>query len=391
MKRNTFLYYVLVIIIYLLVFQNFLQVHIPIVKYADEALAVLIFPIILLRKNSWKIKRYDLLLVIGLILILITGMYSSLKLKYQGITMMLSDALLVNKFFLVYFLFNMLRKEIDEIESTKILFHFKIVTILLFILTILNYLFKLYPYSYRYGIMSNRLFYQHPTFFAAACVFLLCGLIMFSEKINKKYLFITIFMIFTTLRTKAIVFGIVALGLIIYLERSNKKITFSKIGIIAIISVIIAFQQIEFYFIEVDNSARNVLLKTSIQIASDYFPLGTGFATFGSYFSAKEYSPIYSLYGISDIYGIQKDSPTFITDSFWPMILGQFGYLGLIVYVILLFIIFRKIQLEYKDSNKSKKKYIAKIIALAYLMISSTSESAFVNSLAIPLAIILGL
>lgn len=391
MKRNTFLYYFLVIIIYLLVFQNFLQVHIPIVKYADEALAVLIFPIILLRKNSWKIKRYDLLLVIGLILILITGMYSSLKLKYQGIMMVLSDSLLVNKFFLVYFLFNMLRKEIDEIESTKILFHFKILTILLFILTILNYLFKLYPYSYRYGIMSNRLFYQHPTFFAAVCVFLLCGLIMFSEKINKKYLFITIFMIFTTLRTKAIVFGIVALGLIIYLERSNKKITFSKIGIIAIISVIIAFQQIEFYFIELDNSARNVLLKTSIQIASDYFPLGTGFATFGSYFSAKEYSPIYSLYGISDIYGIQKDSPTFITDSFWPMILGQFGYLGLIVYVILLFIIFRKIQLEYKDSNKSKKKYIAKIIALAYLMISSTSESAFVNSLAIPLAIILGL
>ena len=67
------------------------------------------------------------------------------------------------------------------------------------------------------------------------------------------------------------------------------------------------------------------------------------------------------------------------------MLLGQFGYIGMGVYILIIIIIFIKIQHGYKIENKAI--YISKITALVYLLISSTSESAFVNPMAIALAI----
>ncbi len=102
-----------------------------------------------------------------------------------------------------------------------------------------------------------------------------------------------------------------------------------------------------------------------------------------------DYSPIYSHYGISKVWGIVKGQTSFVTDIFWPMIIGQFGVIGLTVYVLIIYIMFRKIQDSF--SIKNKNFYIAKIICFVYLIISSTSESAFVNSIAIPLALIIGI
>ena len=96
--------------------------------------------------------------------------------------------------------------------------------------------------------------------------------------------------------------------------------------------------QIEYYFFSdiQSDSARYQLLITSILIARDSFPIGAGFGTFGSYMSAIHYSPVYRIYGISNVHGLIEGATYFTSDSFWPMILGETGIVGLVSIVIVI-------------------------------------------------------
>lgn len=66
----------------------------------------------------------------------------------------------------------------------------------------------------------------------------------------------------------------------------------------------------------------------SIAIARDEFPLGAGIGRFGSHMSREVYSPIYARYGMDQMYGIKPEAPIAVTDTFWPMILGETGVIG---------------------------------------------------------------
>ena len=50
----------------------------------------------------------------------------------------------------------------------------------------------------------------------------------------------------------------------------------------------------------IPDSARYQLLTKAFEIARDMFPLGAGFATFGSYYSGVYYSSVYAAYGLSN-------------------------------------------------------------------------------------------
>jgi hypothetical protein len=67
----------------------------------------------------------------------------------------------------------------------------------------------------------------------------------------------------------------------------------------------------------------------SIAIARDFFPLGAGLGRFGSYMSEVNYSPLYDRYGLVRVYGLGPQNPLAITDTFWPMVLGELGPIGL--------------------------------------------------------------
>ena len=391
-KQNKIFYYLFIIIIYLLVFQNLLQKYIEIFRYFDEFLAICSIPVIIfsvLKKKEIKIKKYDLYIVIFLFIIGIIGVYSSYHFKYQPIGIVLLDIILFYKFYLVYYMFNILNKG-DYLNKNRkdIVKHLKFIIILFLTMTIFNYIFKMFPYEYRYGIMANRIFYEHPTNLVATSVFLITALIYFEKKIDFKYTIIIGVIIASTLRMKAFVFFMVFMLIVLYVEKFNKKINFIKFILITIICLIIAFDQIQYYFLGNNDIARTVLLNTSIEITRDYFPVGTGFATFASHFSATNYSPVYIIYNIQNVYGLSKNNSAFISDSFWPMILGQFGIFGFISYLICIFLLLLKIQAKYED--KTKYEYISKLSILIYLIISSTSESAFVNPMAILLAVMLG-
>ncbi len=86
-------------------------------------------------------------------------------------------------------------------------------------------------------------------------------------------------------------------------------------------------------------AARVVLYRTSGEIAVDFFPLGAGFARYGSWMASTHYSPLYKTYGIDQVPGMGPGS-TELTDTFWPAILGETGVFGLIAYALFLVAIF---------------------------------------------------
>lgn len=390
-KKKNLEYYFFIFTLYLLVFQDWIQKYIWIIKWFDELLALAIIPLIIINiKKLRYIKKYDFIVMTCLSFTLVLGLISNIRYRYQPLGVVLSDILLVFKFFSVYYMFSLIneKKQIYK-NSDSICMHIKFIIFIIFILTIINLCFNIFPSVYsRYNMTSNQLFYGHPSTLAAIGVFLLGAVVTFEKKINKKYIIMTVFIITSTLRIKAIGFCCLFILLYLYVSKTNKRITISKMGLFAIIAILIAYNQINYYFLKNADSARNVLLITSIKIARDYFPLGAGFGTFGSYMAAKNYSILYYKYGINNVFGLTKDGE-FLCDSFWPMILGQFGIFGMILYILCILIIFKKIQANYKSTEKNI--YIAKIAMLMYLVIASTAETAFVHPMAIPLAIIIGL
>ncbi len=385
-----YIFYIL--ILYLMTFQNLIQNYISIFQYIDEIIALFGVGLVVYKiiKNNLKLYKSDFIILSCLLILLIIGFIPIFIYHYQNIKAGIIDYFLIIKFFFAYLLskifFNY--EELNK-KSKIILKNIKAIVIILFVFSIANYLMDLFPSEVRFGIKTNQLFYEHPTYLVAICIFLFSNYVMFSKKILDVFNFILLIIMITTLRVKAIGIVVVTLFLMIYVAKRNKKILLGKLIVIGVICVIIAYPQIKYYFIELDDNARKALLETSIEIANDYFPLGTGFGTFGSFESAESYSKVYELYEINNVWGLQKGNAFFVSDSFWPMILGQFGYMGCLIYCICLIVIFGKVQGEY--NKKGKFVYLGKLICIAYLIISSTSESAFVNPIAIPLAIVLGM
>jgi hypothetical protein len=88
-------------------------------------------------------------------------------------------------------------------------------------------------------------------------------------------------------------------------------------------------------------AARNALYYTSVLIARDHFPLGLGLASFGSHASKLYYSDAYQAYGLTNVWGLSPTTANFITDTYWPMVLGEGGVLSLVSFFGFFYVLFR--------------------------------------------------
>lgn len=393
-------YVVFIIVFYLIIFRDFFLNYISIFRYLDELFAALAIPVAFceLQKKQYKIviskQKRESRIVLLILLFSLLGLIGNLYYQYQPFfAAVLPDWFLNLKFWLSIYVAYILFKNIDfQSCGKKISQHIKIVILLYLILILLDIIFNVFPGDYRYGIKSTQLFYGIHTVFAAICAFLLALLTVVKEhtKGYRIYATILIVLLVSTLRSKAI--GAACLFILLYyiIYFFNKKIKISHIFMLVLAGILIGWSQIQYYFFSSisNTAARNVLLRTCIQVANDHFPFGAGFATYASYYSGIVYSTLYEKYGIMNIYGLTRNNPVYVSDSFWPMIIAQTGYIGALFYILALIMLFILIQ---RTTKKYKNLYLASLFALAYLGISSLAESAFVNSFAIPLAIIIGI
>lgn len=385
--------YTFLLFMYVFLFQQPLQKIAPAFQYGDEAFSMLaIVAFALDIANRKKLGRGNMWMLIGMGVVVVSGLWSSWIYQFQPAKVVLADLIVVIKFFMTIYAGERLFSRIIENTYARnvIRRHCIFIICLLSLLTMMDFVFDLFPWEERYGMRAIRLFYMHQTYLVAACVFVLVAYAVTAQRRMSIVVLIPLCIIMVlTLRAKA--FGIVLAALVIYVlsAKLNKRLNIIYIALLGVALYMLVGEQIEFYYGGGDNVvARTVLNKTAVQISKDFFPLGTGFGTFASHQSAAEYSPIYGLYKISGVWGISKDKPDFISDTFWPMILGQFGVLGLVSYIIAIVTLFFRIQAL---ARRNRYLYYGAIVSFIYLMISSTAESAFVNSIAVPLGWVIGI
>lgn len=379
-------YEIIIISFYIFIFANFFSkiLKLGVFDYFDESIGCILLVIYILNGallGNIKIYRKLIIYILGCTVIVLIGIYSNIMYKIQPISAVILDLIAFLKFFIALCAYYTILKGIDikNIEK-KLAFHIKIISGILILLSVLDSIFKIFDQTTRWGFHVITLYYGHSTTFGDTCIFMMIFVIYLRKNIkyNKFYIIgLSICSLFT-IRFKII--ACVALIYIIYIFtiKLNKKLNIGWGMMISSVGILIAWRQIYTYFFsEKLETARSALLSASLKIASDYFPIGTGFGTFASSASEKFYSSIYYKYNLNIVYGLNGKNTTFISDIFWPTLFGELGVLGTIVYILMLVVLFFQIQRLYRLNIE---KYFVSLSIYIYMIASTLSTSAFLSA-----------
>ena len=360
-------------------------------KHIDEVLVLLCFGYLALHVHYVFLKKWRILyLFLGFMAI---GAVSSLVFRYQGAVPALIDAIVVISKFMVGYLTAYVYCSLHkDTLSQQLAGAARLITVLLFVIALHDMVMTpFFPRGeYRYFTQSLVLMFPHATYLSAAMVTLLV-LLGYTDKDNRNipFLVMATFIGMMTLRGKAIAFFAVYWMMYLCLITFRVRNLTALIVVGGIACVIIGYEQISDYFLTTTRfSPRQIMLKDSIPLALDHFPLGTGFGTFGSTIAAQYYSPIYLQLHYDELHGMGPDNPMFMTDSFWPEIIAQFGIIGLILFVLI--IIYFAIIIK-RTLRKNVTAGFSILMILLNMLINSTAESSFFNPTSFLLFILIGM
>lgn len=361
-----------------------------ILQYYDEFIAVIF--LIYLIPNIKIVKKYMKKEMAAIVILFVICSLSSLIFQIQSIIPTLADILICNKFIIGYFasyVYLIKNKITLKLTINRIS---KVLTVLLFLIALHDLLFDpFYPKSeFRYFTYSLTLMFPHATYLSAACITLLISL-GYSGKNRKSdliYMLMISFVAFFTLRGKTL--GFLTIYWILYLNvfylKSNHLKYWLILGIV--FSILVAHEQIERYFFSENYSPRLILLKDGVKLALNHFPFGTGWGTFGSTMASQYYSEVYVGLGYLNNFGMTPEYSAFLTDSFWPIILGQFGFIGFLVFV---YLVYRLAKHSFVVFKYDKRNGFAMIAVLIYMLITSFAETSFFNPTSFLLFILFGI
>lgn len=248
-----------------------------------------------------------------------------------------------------------------------------------------------------FGILSMfypnilKLISGHPSNYASAIAALALVYLYTSNNSNKEKVIFICMLAVGLFSARSKFYGFFVLSVFSILFFSNaKNLKFNlKNSIIALIMIgiiiLVAKEKIELYFLqgissnsEKDYIARFALYATSFTIFKDYFPFGSGLATFGTHASGAYYSNIYKEYEIDGIWGLSKHYPYFISDTYYPS-LAQFGVVGAFLFIVFWIYLCKKAYNYFKDTYDSKLTTIVIIIS-GYFAIENIADATFTSN-----------
>ncbi|GAA1666360.1 hypothetical protein GCM10009807_08080 [Microbacterium lacus] len=209
-------------------------------------------------------------------------------------------------------------------------------------------------YGGRFGLTPVTSFFQHPGYFgtvmALSCLAALAHASVF--RVSKTTMFIIVGSLvaaFWSARRKIFVGLAAAVATLGIRLRWTPLLVIALVGLPILLIVawgavanIVVYTYAE-YFVNPDAVARVRLTIDSVGIAANALPFGAGFGRFGSAVARQNYSPLYYQLGYPNVWGLgnTEESGTFLTDTFWPAIIGETGLLGTIFFIAILATIFR--------------------------------------------------
>ena len=386
-------YHVLIwtIIIYFFAFQRaFIEVS-EVFSYFDEIFAILVIISIVMRcvrKSSMTRNEQLILVLLGLVCLvgIIGNLTSGIMKKPFPIFV---DILSTVKVLISYYAIattNWKSYVYDELIKTMAKVGRAIVFIMAFFLLASQFFSLGMTGGVRYGVKCFQFVLNNPgnfsKFFYFLSPLLVADLYYKSTRYKKFVILIALIVWASTMRSRAISFIAVFLILgFFYFSVKGKAcgaLIKSKIKIrylipVVLIAAALSWKQIVFYFTS-DTQARAVLLRYGIITMISYFPIGAGFGTFGSDIAAKYYSRLYTDYGFEFIYGMRSNETYFLNDNYWPMVMGQFGVIGLLIFIVILYLF---IKMAVNGTKNNKYFYFSTFIAMIFLLLSSTASNSY--------------
>ena len=393
-KQNTIMYSVLFILLFFLSAIGDVEVPGPLqflAKHYDEALTLLLVMYVFFHIKY--IERKKNRLFIGQICLLTIGMLSTIFFHYQGMLISIVDAvLLVSRFLIAYYSAYIFLKIHKKNVSQYILNITKIITIFLFVFSLHEIFFDPFlPTSdYRYFMYGLQLFFPHATYMAAAAATLL---IYFGYMHNKGkkvfiYMIMSTLLVCFTLRMKAVGFSVIYWLFYVQTFYFKKRHYYFTALICIVVVLFVAYDALMTNFLtEGRFMPRMIMLQDGISLMISHFPLGTGFASYGSAMAASNYSPLYTKLGYVANRGMSPTDTSFLTDVFWPTVFAQFGLIGTGVFI---FILITLIKIAIRVLKKDKARGFSMVMIMSYYLITSTAESGFFNPTALLMFLMFG-
>lgn len=381
------------ILIFSLPFCFLLEINtqIPLVAYWDELLTVIAVVYCCYLGFRKKLQRIEIVSLILFLIVIIIGVLSNFI--YQVTTDISSigiDIVALLKISVPFFVAKYLAIEDKDRNIARYLLPFsKLFIISAFLFGTISLFVDIgMSGSERYGIPSFYFITNNEGRLGLIVASLLL-IILMVEQNKKKQLFYEfcsiLVMIYTTKGTIYIIFIVYLILLIMW--RKSYKLTTGNIIILIIGILSSSIYQIRNYLTDM-NSPRMLFFKYGFITANEYFPFGSGFSTFGSAEAAKNYSPLYYLYGFNKIWGLNPVENMFLNDCYLAMILGQFGYFGLLLFLLAMLIIFTSINKCFYENKKSKALAFGLFIALA---VSTIGSAIMKSSIGVFCLVIIGL
>lgn len=375
-KRN----FVYVLIIYMMIFGPFLVDKITVFRLVDELVAI--YAIFYMIYSVIIKKKKELNMYYGLIAAIVSvGMASSLifnVIKSPKIIFM--DLFLFVKPYVLLLMFASLSKDDAYVVAKKVLPVAKLLVVFLSSCWLYQILFKIKPIngplSSHIELMTNMA--QRNWLCAASML-----IIMISAKQKEKKTYLIIYLIpglmgglsgFGSILFTSVVF-------FLYAFRENKEFKLKLWQIVLVSAVVFgfAYEDISGYLFN-EFAPRSMLIRHGIETAIQYFPLGGGFATYGSEMAARYYSPLYYKYGFNKEWSLSYESLaggySTLKDVYLGMIIGQFGFIGLICYGLFMYKLFSYI-LSRKCDKYEKIMMASILLTICCSMVVSANTTSW--------------
>lgn len=375
--------------------------YIPIAGYFDELFTILccFTSIYILFMDEKKLTRNEIAALIFTALVIVIGLLGNIISGILGNPFLIVvDIISTVKIIIVYYWilsFKFTREDWDDI--IKILAKWtRLLLLIMFVVCVLAYTLNLGILGeIRYGIKSYSFLIPSPGNYSKIFYFvipLLTADLQYDNNIYKKAMIAVALLLWVlSMRSRAIAF---AVGYVLfafwffYLKEKNiKKINVLYLMPIGIIGLFLGWKQLVFYF-TTDTQARSMLLRYSIVTMKEYFPLGSGFGTYGSDVAKTQYSPLYEQYGFLNVYGIGKSHTDYLNDNYWPMIIGQFGIIGTMLVIIILFLLYSQM---IKTVIQNKYLYFSTFCMMGFLLVSSIASKSYSEFSMIPIFLLHGI
>jgi hypothetical protein len=355
--------------------------------YYDE-IVVSLLTLLFLFKSNKQIKKNDKIVFCLLIVSYLIGFLSNIESKLiKRVDSVFIDAFVIYKPLLAFLTVRYLIDDDTHIQVIKKLQVWsKLFIIIGSVLAIVSQVVNIgmTATEVRFGIKAFIFLYDTPTVFGILTVMTIIVL-SYSNKTGIVYYILGFVSLILT--TKGVFYSFLIFSFAIFLFNRRKMIKKRSLIVLALLLVSGSLFQIETYFKDL-TSPRMVFFSYSFKIANDYYPLGSGFATYGSEEAKKHYSELYKKYGFNAFWGMSEDENQFLNDNYWAMIIGQLGYIGFILFIIILYLIFNSANSHKYQNPKTRSLVIA---ALLMIYVTTIATGIVKSSMGVCLFFFLGI